>query len=57
MCIDEVESEIRERDERDRTRADSPLLVAPDAEVIDTTWMSIDEVVAAIARSARRASP
>ncbi|MBT3270590.1 (d)CMP kinase [Candidatus Poribacteria bacterium] len=51
--LDEVEREIRERDERDRTRADSPLLVAPDAEVIDTTGMSIDDVVSAIARSAR----
>ncbi|MAF10613.1 cytidylate kinase [Candidatus Poribacteria bacterium] len=52
--VRKVEREIRDRDEMDRTRADSPLLVAPDAEVIDTTGMSVDDVVAAIARSARR---
>lgn len=53
--IDQVTAEIRERDERDRTREDSPLLVAPDAEVIDTTGMSIAEVVSAIERVARGA--
>ena len=55
--VGKVEREIRDRDEMDRTRADSPLLVAPDAEVIDTTEMSVDEVVAAIARTARRVAP
>jgi len=49
----QVADEIRERDERDRTRADSPLLVAPDAHVIDTTGMSIPDVVGAIERVAR----
>lgn len=34
------------RDRRDRTRAVSPLVAAPDAVVLDTTDLSIDEVVA-----------
>jgi len=34
------------RDQRDRTRAVSPLVAAPDAVVLDTTDLSIDEVVA-----------
>jgi cytidylate kinase len=37
--------EIAERDERDRTRATSPLVPADDAIVIDSTSLSIDEVV------------
>lgn len=37
--------ELRERDRRDRTRANSPLLAAPDAMVIDSTSMSEDEVL------------
>jgi cytidylate kinase len=36
------------RDERDRTREASPLAPAPDAVVVDTTGLSLDEVVARI---------
>ena len=39
--------EIRDRDERDRSRAVSPLVAAQDAVVIDSTDMSLDEVIAA----------
>ena len=38
-------AEIAERDERDRTRATSPLVPADDAIVIDSTSLCIDEVV------------
>ncbi|HWV85402.1 MAG TPA: d(CMP) kinase [Capillimicrobium sp.] len=41
------------RDERDRTRAASPLAAAPDAVELDTTGLTIDEVVARIAELAR----
>jgi cytidylate kinase len=40
-----VAEAIAARDRSDQTRAVSPLSIAPDAIVIDTTWMSIDEVV------------
>ena len=40
----EVEREIRERDRRDSTRADSPLVRAPDAVYVDTTALGPDEV-------------
>jgi cytidylate kinase len=40
-----VLKELRERDQRDRTRATSPLTPAPDAVVIDSTRMGIEEVV------------
>lgn len=38
-------AELRERDRRDRTRAASPLVPAPDAVVIDSTKLSEDEVL------------
>src|SRR5579872_353173 len=41
-------AELRERDRRDRTRANSPLVSAHDATVIDSTSMSEDEVLRAV---------
>jgi len=43
--LDQVASALRSRDDNDRTRAASPLVVAPDAHVIDTTGLKPDEVV------------
>jgi cytidylate kinase len=43
-----VLQELRERDKRDRTRAESPLQPAPDAVVIDSTDLSLDQVVAQV---------
>lgn len=44
--LDEVFQEIRERDRKDMTRADSPLLRAADAILVDTTCLSAPEVAA-----------
>jgi CMP/dCMP kinase len=43
-----VSQELRERDERDRNRATSPLRPAPDAVVIDSTSLSLEQVLARI---------
>jgi cytidylate kinase len=43
-----VLQELRERDRRDRTRAESPLQPAPDAVIIDSTELSLDQVVAQV---------
>ncbi|MGQ0678556.1 MAG: (d)CMP kinase [Actinomycetota bacterium] len=43
-------NEIAERDRRDTTRAHSPLMAAPDAVIVDTTDLTIDEVVEKIRR-------
>ena len=43
--FEELLQEIRERDERDRSRDVAPLKPAEDAEIIDTTGLSIDDVV------------
>jgi CMP/dCMP kinase len=50
---EEVAREIRERDHRDSTRADSPLMAAPDAVRLDTTALSLDEVERAILEMVR----
>jgi cytidylate kinase len=44
-AIQEVATALAERDRRDTTRAASPLAVADDAVVIDTTALSIDNAV------------
>ena len=49
-----VQAEIAARDQRDRSRAASPLVPAPDAVIVDTTQKSIDEVVAEVERIVRR---
>jgi len=41
-----VLAELQARDERDRTRASSPLVPAPDAVIIDSTRLTLEQVVA-----------
>lgn len=48
--IEEIERDIVERDERDMTRAVAPLKQADDAVLIDSSDMTIDEVVAVITK-------
>lgn len=45
---EDVAREIRERDRRDSTRADSPLMRASDAVLLDTTALSLEQVEQAI---------
>jgi cytidylate kinase len=44
VSFDETFADMTERDARDSTRADSPLKIAADAIVVDSTGLSIDEV-------------
>ncbi len=46
--VAEVEASIIERDRQDSTRADSPLTETADAVVVDTTGLTIDDVVARV---------
>jgi len=43
-----VAAELRERDERDRTRSNSPLVPAPDAVIIDSSDLDADQVVSRV---------
>jgi cytidylate kinase len=51
---EEMKEEIEQRDHRDKTRADSPLLRAEDAVYIDSSAMTIDEVVERILEIAKQ---
>lgn len=56
LSVENVGSSIRKRDEKDSGRKTDPLRVAEDAVVIDTTAMTIDEVVVAILERVRRSA-
>jgi cytidylate kinase len=53
----EILNQIMARDQRDSTRAVGPLAVAKDAEVLDTTNLSPDQVVDAIVARAQSRRP
>jgi len=57
--LQQVQAELRERDRRDRERAESPLVQAADAVYLDSSGMTPEEVVEAILRlvAARLAAP
>ena len=42
---EDVIRELRERDERDRNRAESPLRPAPDAVILDSTGLTLEQVL------------
>lgn len=48
-----VEADLARRDTADSTRAVSPLAVAADAVTVDSTYLSLDDVIAAIVDLAR----
>ncbi len=52
--FEETLADMTERDARDSTRADSPLVAAPDAVVLDTTGVPIDEVLQLMMREIKR---
>ena len=42
--VESIAAALRQRDQRDRTRSEAPLMQAPDAQLVDTTGLSLDEV-------------
>ena len=48
MSWDDIADQLRRRDERDSTRAESPLIPAPDAYLIDTSSLGRDQAIAAV---------
>jgi cytidylate kinase len=53
VAAEAVARQIRERDERDRTRAEAPLTQAPDAVYVDTTGLTIEQVEEAVLKVVR----
>jgi cytidylate kinase len=52
--VAEVARDIAERDQRDRSRAEAPLMQAPDAEYVDSTGLAPADVEEAILKIVRR---
>ena len=52
--LDKIEADIIERDERDMNRDIAPLKQADDAVLVDSSFMTIDEVVATIMSEAEK---
>jgi len=42
--IDALQADISERDERDRNRAESPLVPATDAIIVDSSLLDLEQV-------------
>ena len=53
VTAEALAEQIRERDLRDRTRAEAPLTQAPDAHYLDSTGLTIEEVEEAVLRIVR----
>jgi len=49
----QLAAQMKERDQRDSTRADAPLAQAPDAVYLDSTTLGIDEVIESILKIVR----
>jgi len=56
LTLEQVHADMVERDRRDTTRADSPLLKADDAVLIDSSRLSIDKVFAKMMEAIRQKS-
>jgi cytidylate kinase len=52
--VEQVARELEGRDTRDRTRAEAPLVQAPDAEYVDTTGLTLEQVEEAVLKIVRR---
>jgi cytidylate kinase len=57
QSFEETLADINDRDRRDATREDSPLAIADDAVVIDTTELSVEEVFQRMLRAVRDRHP
>ena len=55
--LSKLVADIRERDERDRNRPVAPLCPADDAVIVDSTTLSIDEVLDRVLEEVRRIFP
>ena len=47
VALEDIAADLAARDERDRTRAEAPLMAAPDAVLLDTSDLGRDQAIAA----------
>jgi CMP/dCMP kinase len=55
--LNQVYIDVKERDNRDRTRESSPLMIPYNATVVDTTHMTLDEVIINILEEIKKKLP
>ncbi len=55
VLLEVIAEDLRQRDERDRTRAEAPLVAASDAYVLDTSTLGRDEAIAAAIEAVEQA--
>lgn len=55
MPLDQVLQQVLERDARDTGRADSPLIAATDALILDTSLLTVDQAIAAAIQQVQQA--
>jgi cytidylate kinase len=51
--VEDVARDLEARDQRDRSRAEAPLMQAPDAEYLDTTHLTLSQVEEAVLKLVR----
>jgi CMP/dCMP kinase len=52
--LEQVTNDVKERDDRDRTRESSPLMIPYNSTVVDTTHMSLDEVIQTVLKEIKK---
>ena len=57
VSLAEIEADLRVRDQRDSSRATAPLVAAPDALVLDTSFVGRDEAIAEAIRAVEMLIP
>jgi cytidylate kinase len=53
ISAEDTEREMAERDQRDRTRAEAPLVQSPDAVYVDTSGLTVEQVEEAVLKLVR----
>ncbi len=52
--FEQIINDVKERDDRDRTRESSPLMIPYNSTVVDTTHMSLDEVIETVLKQIKK---
>ncbi|HEY9159568.1 MAG TPA: (d)CMP kinase [Desulfomonilia bacterium] len=55
--IEQIINDVKERDDRDRTRESSPLVIPYNSTVVDTTHMNLDEVIETVLKEIKKKLP
>jgi CMP/dCMP kinase len=57
VSLEQVFKDVKERDDRDQTRESNPLMIPYNASVVDTTHMTLDEVIENVLENIKKKLP